>query len=155
MTVAAASLAVFAAQQHRLLQNIEFMERITGMSLNGLEDVELYDNAETLVALHAKASAQALKGMGGAWQRIRSLPRGASPSPIKGTGELMGAGHREPPLTPGHLRVEGCTDDNSWYAVWDPETNELWLVVAYPDWGGDSPHCLTDSPWVELEPASL
>lgn len=153
------ALSVFAASSWALTdgQALRYVDRRTGIAFSFDDDLDcVYDDLETGVFVSGRLSqrnADRVRGRVDA-RRIERVRSALPPSTGLPYGQL-GAACR-PRLVPFRPRAgmhvaSGCDGSVFWYLL-VAQNRTFWLVVRYPDTGGDPPSCQDDGAFLETRP---
>lgn len=129
---------------------LHFARRITGLRIETGTPTYVFDNAETHVEMRLPIGSAEIATLEAEHRarRIAALPGHGFVPYFSG---FESPADSPPPLRAGMLWMHGCNGSDPWYGLIDPAQGMLWLVIFYPDPGGDSLGCNDLAPFIRVE----
>ena len=117
-------------------RDIEFARRATGLSLSDYDSLRICGDSDISIRYHMHARPELVREV----TARRTVVEWPSYEP---TFSDFGTRGCLPEVSNGSTTIyaAGCSDDQAWMAVLDPDTGDLWLEVSFPDNAGDIPGC--------------
>ena len=113
---------------------LAYIEKATGLELpNDVYDVDIFDNGEFFLVAHLRLREEDAASLARSWGMAET------PLEVESWTGVLQPGNREIPAGADMLYLEGGKAGNRWLAALDGSSGRLWIVVLYPDYGGDAP----------------
>lgn len=131
--VIAAVSAVVAGLRWLNYNRLSYVERVTDVEFpSSVSQIDLFDNLEYFMVAHARLRDTDVKAF------VNRYGFDTSPVEVTLWIELLTPENRTIPADADLLYLEDWNNSNRWLFVLDQKSGRLWMVVFYPDPGGET-----------------